>query len=231
MGRYRLNLDCIESSLRYVQKNFSQINDTLNTRRDVLRDEIVRNMMAGYTFVDDALGSYPEIDLMGLKHSEYILEMNHIVLCGEISAVRWEHRIHMEATKERFYNQGGCNIRQILMWYQKHVKESPWKRTAGVYIQLLSQPQLFIEGNHRTGALIMSYLLAREGKAPFVLSRQNAKAYFDPSTLIKDTPKNWANQLVRLPKINKRFAIFLEKNAEKSCGYMVIKNKSPENWK
>jgi prophage maintenance system killer protein len=212
-----------------LQKNFFQINDTLNTRRDALRDEIVRNMMAGYAFVDDALSSYPEIDLMGLKHSEFILEMNHIVLCGVIPAVRWEHRIHMEATKERFFNQNGCNIRQILRWYQKHAKETPWKRTAGVYIQLLSQPQLFIEGNHRTGALIMSYLLAREGKAPFVLSAQNAKAYFDPSTLIKDTHKNWATQLVRLPKINKRFARFLEKNAEKSSLYMVTKTKVLEN--
>jgi prophage maintenance system killer protein len=123
----------------------------------------------------------------------------------------------LEASREQFYNQEGCNIRQILKWYQKHDKDSPWKRTAGVYIQLLSRPQLFIEGNHRTGALIMSYLLAREGKAPFVLSARNAKAYFDPSTLIKSTQKNWATQLVKLPKIKKRFAEFLENNTDKRC--------------
>jgi prophage maintenance system killer protein len=214
MGRYRLKLDAIEESLRYVQKNFAQINETFNTRRDIMRDEIVANMMSGYTFVDDALEAYPKIDLMEFKHSKYILELNFIVLCGENQDVRWEHRSHIEATTERFYNQAGCNIRQILDWYRKHRKDSPWKRTAGVYIQLLSRPQLFIEGNHRTGALIMSYLLARDGKAPFVLSAQNAKAYFDPSTLIKATQKNWATQLVRLPKIKKRFARFLEKNAE-----------------
>jgi prophage maintenance system killer protein len=228
MGRYRLNLDAIEESLRYVQKNFAQINETLNTRRDIMRDEIVANMMSGYAFVDDALGAYPATDMMEFKHSQYLLELNCIVLCGENQDIRWEHRSHIEATTERFYNQEGCNIRQILTWYRKHKKDSPWKRTAGVYIQLLSQPQLFIEGNHRTGALIMSYLLARDGSAPFVLSTRNAKAYFDPSTLIKDTTKNWATQLVKLPKINKRFASFLEKTCKKKGRYVEEMDKRVE---
>jgi hypothetical protein len=219
LGTYRLQLDAIETSLRHVQKNFAQINRTLNTRRDELREDILRNMLSGYAFVDEALSCYPDIDLMAFKYAKFILELNHIVLCGEKKRIRQEHHSHIEATTERFFNQEGCNIRQILGWYHKHNKISVWKRVSGVYIQLLSQPQLFFEGNHRTGALIMSYLLARDGKAPFVLSAQNAKAYFDPSTLIKDTRKNWVTQLLKLPKINKRFAKFLKKNAVNSYLY------------
>jgi hypothetical protein len=50
----------------------------------------------------------------------------------------------------------------------------------------VSEPQLLIEGNHRTGALVLSYILAREGRPPFVLTAENAKAYLDPSTLITE---------------------------------------------
>jgi hypothetical protein len=49
-----------------------------------------------------------------------------------------------------------------------------WKRAAGVYVRTLSEPELFIEGNHRSGALVMSYILAREGYPPFVLTAENA---------------------------------------------------------
>lgn len=78
----------------------------------------------------------------------------------------------------------------------------------------MSQPQLYIEGNHRTGALIMSYILVRHGKAPFVLSVDNAKGYFDPSTLVKETTKTAATLLMKLPRMKKRFARFLEDHAE-----------------
>jgi hypothetical protein len=52
-----------------------------------------------------------------------------------------------------------------------------------------------------------------------VLSIRNAKAYFDPSTLIKETRKNWATQLIKLPKIRKRFSEFLKSNAR--TGYLT----------
>jgi hypothetical protein len=118
-----------------------------------------------------------------------------------------------EATKQHFYEQEKFNINDILDWHRKHEDESPWKQAAGVYVRILSQPQLYIEGNHRTGALIMSYILARYGQAPFVLTVDNAKAYFDPSTLVKDTKKTTATLLIKLPGMKKRFAQFLRDQA------------------
>jgi hypothetical protein len=79
---------------------------------------------------------------------------------------------------------------------------------------MLSRPQLYIEGNHRTGALVMSYMLAREGKPPFVLSSSNAKAYFDPSSLVTTTRKGSIAMLIRLPKLKKRFAKLLKEEAD-----------------
>jgi hypothetical protein len=53
----------------------------------------------------------------------------------------------------------------------------------------------------------------REGKAPFVLTVANAKAYFDPSTLFKATKKTATTLLTKLPRMKKRFAGFLHAQA------------------
>ena len=62
----------------------------------------------------------------------------------------------------------------------------------------LSRPQLFIEGNHRTGALAMSYVRLRDGHPPFVLTPENAAAYFEISAPIRDIPKHGAGAGLRL---------------------------------
>ena len=69
---------------------------------------------------------------------------------------------------------------------------------------------MYIEGNHRTGALIMSCILVRAGNGPFVLTVKNAQAYFNPSTVVKETKKTTVTLLMKLPHIKKRFAEFLK---------------------
>jgi hypothetical protein len=211
MDTYRLDLKAIEQSLRDVQREFPKINERLHSRRDPMTDDVLDNMLAGYAFVDQAVAD--GIDLFTLRHATALLELNHIVLCGLNEQVRQEYHTHLEAATQRFYEQEEFNIDDILRWYYKHENESPWKRAAGVYVRILSQPQLYIEGNHRTGALIMSYILVREGKAPFVLTVANAKAYFDPSTLVKATKKTTTTLLTKLPCLKKLFAEFLHAQA------------------
>ncbi len=211
-SRPRLNLKAIERSLRRVQREFPQINALLRSRRDSMTDEVLDNMMTGYAFVDWAIAH--ETDLLDPRYVAALLELNHIVLCRRDPHSRREHRKHIEATAYQFYAQDEFNINDILRWHRDHAHESGWKRAAGVYVRILSQPQLYIEGNHRTGALIMSYILARDGKAPFVLTVENAKAYFDPSTLVKETTKTPATLLMKLPRMKKRFARFLESHAD-----------------
>jgi hypothetical protein len=212
MAKCRLNLKAIERSLRDVQREFPLINAILRSRRDSMTDEVVDNMMTGYAFVDWAVAD--DTDLLDPRYAAGLLELNHIVLCGRAPNTRREHRKHIQATAQQFYTQDEFNINDILRWHRGHARESAWKRAAGVYVRILSQPQLYIEGNHRTGALIMSYLLVRDGNPPFVLSVDNAKGYFDPSTLVKETMKTATTLLMKLPRMKKRFARFLEDHAE-----------------
>ncbi len=206
---YRLNLAEIQRSLRKVQRNFESINEKLDVRRDPLEDIIIENMLLGYKYIDRLLGE--KIDLLHRRGLHHILELNHIVLCGGDLTTRKEFHQHVSATTDRFYNQKECNIGHVISIYNKWRNKSAWKKAAAVYIYLISQPQLFFEGNHRTGALLMSYILASEGKAPFVLSVKNAEAYFNPSTLAKLTRKSVVTKIWKLPKIQKKFAKFLKK--------------------
>src|SRR5215831_11379614 len=211
MDTYRLDLKAIEQSLRDVQREFPKINERLHSRRDPMTDDVLDNMLAGYAFVDQAVAD--GLDLFTMRHAPALLELNHIVLCGLNEQVRQEYQTHIEAAAQRFYEQEEFNIDDILRWYYRHENESAWKHAAGVYVRILSQPQLYIEGNHRTGALIMSYILMRDGKAPFVLTVDNAKSYFDPSTLIKETKKTAATMLMKLPRLKKLFAAFLREQS------------------
>ena len=182
-----------------------------------MQDEIVNNMMCGYALVDEALAK--KVDLFELQNTKYFLQMNYLVLCGMDTQTRMEHKKHISETEKQFYNQDKCNIFDIIRWNKKHKKDSAWRRASGVYIFILSQPQLYLEGNHRTGALIMSYILGKDGKPPFVLSTKNAKEYFDPSSVVKCTNKNMITQLIKLPKINEKFAKFLKGQENKRYIY------------
>lgn len=209
---HRLNLPAIEHTLRIVRQRFDVINRALQTRRDPMDDRVVRNIMDGYAYVDRAIAG--KIDFLAPGNARHLLELNALVLCGADPAERANHAGHLSATEERFYDDMLGGIRDIVEWYALHREESVWRRAAGTYVRILSEPQLFIEGNHRTGALVMSYLLARESKPPFVLTVDNAKGYFDPSSVITKTKKSTISTMYRLPGIKKRFATFLEQQAD-----------------
>ena len=206
--KFLIDISKVEDSLLAVQKNFEAINNVLDMRREPMRDEIVDNMIAGYDYVNTILKD--DINLLKQKGFPHFLELNNIVLCGKGQERRRHYHQHIEATSDRFYQQQEFSIRHLRSWADDHKDDSPWLQAAGVYILLLSWPQLFLEGNHRTGALLLSAILVRLGKPPFVLSVENAKKYFDPSSLAKSTKRNAMGRLYKLPKIKKKFAKFLE---------------------
>jgi hypothetical protein len=207
-----LNVHAIEASLRAVQRDFPRINKLLHSQREVMADDIVVNMVASYAHVNQLVAERSASFAMG--QLRWMLELNALVLCGRDPRERERAATHLAATEEHFYDDSRGGIRDVVEWYEQHKTESVWKRAAGVYIRILSEPQLFIEGNHRTGALIMSSILMMECQPPFVLSIDNAKAYFDPSTLITKTSKRSVAMLFRMPKIKKQFASFLKAQAD-----------------
>jgi ABC-type phosphate transport system substrate-binding protein len=112
------------------------------------------------------------------------------------------------------YEEREGGIQDLAEWYQAHQGDSTWARAAGAYVRMLSRPQLFIEGNHRTGALLMSYILVRDGLPPFVLSTDSAAAYFDPSTAVKDVDKNSPAMVFRLSRVTKQLAKLLREHCD-----------------
>ena len=207
-----LNLPAIEASLRRVQHDFDSINQQLTGQRDPMSDKVVENLLAGYAYVDILIEW--DIDVFAKGKHKYLLELNNIVLCGPDQDLRAEFAQHIKATHSRFYEEPGGGIEDMVEWRANHLSESAWKLAAGLYVRALSRPQLFIEGNHRTGVLLASYVLLRAGKPPFVLTVENAVAYFEPSTVLRNTSKLGPMALFRLPGIKKRFARFLEDQAD-----------------
>jgi len=174
-------------------------------------------MVAGYALVDGLVAA--GVDLFAMGNLKYLLELNATVLCGTDPESRAEYARHRETTEDRFYEERDGGIQDLVEWYELHAQDSAWMRAAGVYVRLLSRPQLFVEGNHRTGALAMSYILIREHEPPFVLSPANAAAYFDPALVIRDTEKQGLAMLFRSPGVIKRLASFLVEHADP--GYLI----------
>jgi hypothetical protein len=212
-----LNLAAIESALRELQHAFPEINRGLLDRRDSLDDEVLLNMLEGYRLVDRLLSE--RVDIFETGHSSYWLRLNATVLCGTDATKLARHHRMLEATEDRFYEEPGAGIGDVMTWHSFNRGKDVWRRAAGVYNRILSDPQLFIEGNHRTGALVMSYILAREGKPPFVLTRKNAKGFFDPSSVVKKTKKRGFVGELKFKKLTREFADFLE--SQKNFDFLV----------
>jgi hypothetical protein len=169
-------------------------------------------MLAGYACVDALVAA--AIDVFALGQLKHLLELNTLVLCGADEVRRAAHAGHLAATERRFYEERAAGIQDVVEWHARLADDAPWSRAAGVYVRMLSTPQLFIEGNHRTGALVMSYVLLRAGLPPFVLSPANAADYFASSTALRDIHKNSPAALFRLPGLKRRLAALLREHPE-----------------
>ncbi|MEA5673637.1 hypothetical protein VA602_20165 [Pseudomonas sp. MH2] len=204
----RLDLSAVERALRDVQRRFTELSKHFTEPRDPFTDEVLQNVLEGYALIDDYVAR--GIDLFDLQQLNLMLEINATVLCGSDPERRVEFAQHLIATEVHFFNNVEGGIKDLYNWYCSYGSDSVWKRAAGVYVRILSKPQLFIEGNNRTGSLIVSYLLMRAGLPPFVLTLDNAEGYFNPSSVIRNSAKHGVKALYELPKIKKKYAAFLE---------------------
>jgi hypothetical protein len=211
--RLRLHLGRIEDELRDVQRHFPAINAALNCRRDDFTDTVRQNMLTAYEFLDAVVAD--DLDLFSDKGLEALLQLNHLVLLGRGYDPRAFGR-HITVTRGQFFDNFRRYVKPIRLWYRKHEMENPYKVASQVYVGVLSQPQLYQEGNHRTGSLIASGILLQNRCPPFVLTRQNALAYFNPSSEIKFTDKRTFRGKLRLPKYQHEFREFLEHNVNQA---------------
>ena len=207
----RPNLEVIAAALKDLQGQFEVVNRELTVPRTPLSDAVISNLVLGYAYIDQQL--LQGDGLLKLGKSAELLELNGLVLYGDDPAVRREQSSALKLNRRRFYDDSEGGVGQLMEWLKLHRQDNPWKQAAGVYIRTISQPQLFMEGNHRTGALLMSYLLMKAGLPPFVLSLENARAHFEPSTLAVNLRKDGFKSLLMIPKIKKRLAKNLKASA------------------
>lgn len=211
----RLDLEAIDQELRDVEENWSQINADLTRRglggKDPFTQTIRLNMLSSYSYLDELL--MRQVAPFSDDSIASMLELNNRVHYGTDTALMAEYATSIKANAKKFY----ANVSPIAGWYSRHAARGnhPYKLAAESYVSILGRPQLFVEGNHRTGSLIASWINLCTGYAPFVLSVHNAVAFFAPSAEIKyfADRSTWRGR-VRLPKYRKSFRAFWESHVE-----------------
>jgi hypothetical protein len=202
----RLNLVEIAHSLQKVENEWPSIDAELRRsgigRKDPFTAALRENMLSAYAYLDDLLAE--SIEPFCDREIARLLRLNERVHYGNDRRLRKEFTSAIAANAEKFYT----NIEPIHTWHRKHAGrgDHPYKLAAEAYVSIVGQPQVFIEGNHRTGSLIASWINLHSGYPPFVLSVDNALAYFASSAEIKQLAdkSTWRGRR-RLPKYRKLF--------------------------
>ena len=211
----RLDLCAIDGALLEVERAWPRIDAELARlyigRKDPFTSLLRANMLSAYAYLDSLLAtSVAPFSPAGLDH---MLALNERVHYGTDAALIAEFNSAIESNAEKFNAQ----IEPIANWYWKHVGrgDHPCKLAAETYVSIVGQPQLFIEGNHRTGSLIASWINLAAGYPPFVLSVDNAVDYFAPSAAIKQfaNRSTWRGRQ-QLPKYRKSFRAFWEQHVD-----------------
>lgn len=214
----RPNLKEIEASYMEVLQNWEAIDSKLDElkigRKDTPFDTwLMENMLTAWDYIDYFIRT-KDYGLLSRKGGPHMLEINHRVHYGENYTLRDEYRKAIEATTEKFSTQ----IVPIRKYYKKHMQsEASVNRVASeVFIAILGMPQLYIEGNHRSGSIVASWINMAHNKPPFVLTVENAITFFQPAQTIKKFNKRsmWRS-LTELPKYKADFKRFWKNHCDK----------------
>jgi len=170
----RLNLPEIDAALAELAAAPRAVLDVAGSDEPMTTDGL-RRLGEGYRYVDALLAERNETFRYGA--SAAILEVNHRVLCGVTPERRREFADHIAETERWFYDRPGAGIAALFAWLQRHRTRPPLALAAGVFVQTVSRPQLFIEGNGRSACLLASYVLARAGLPPLVVTAEHYPAY------------------------------------------------------
>lgn len=201
--RLAFDIGKIHSNFLDVEYHFEAINQRLNCQRDRFAGEVIANLLQAYRYINARLVEKPKERKIAYAD---MLELNAIVLAGIDPMRRMEYRGFIVETERKTARY----INGFMKWYKRHASEDedPYNVAAGLYVRILSQPQLFIEGNHRTGSLVANYHLLMSGKQPFILTPDNAVEFFNlasdvkfPDTSIKSKFKRatgWGDEKARM---------------------------------
>lgn len=208
---YKPNLKEIEESYSRVLADWQAIDDLLDRQKVGRKDtpfdrKLMENMLVAWEYMDYFIRN-KDYSLFSSEGGPHMLEINHRVHYGVDYLQREEYTKAIDATTEKFSRQVG----PIRKYYKKKIesKKSIDKIASEIFISILGQPQLYIEGNHRSGSIVASWINLVHNKPPFVLSVDNALAFFQPAQEIKKFNKRstWRS-LTKLPKYKSDFKKF-----------------------
>jgi prophage maintenance system killer protein len=174
------DVDTIYANYQMVQADFERINRVISCQRDAFDSSVVGNLMLAFNYLNAHLKSNGKERLLSPRD---MLELNAIVHLGLSREARREYKGFLRQTEDKFQKY----IPDLLTWYKRHEQgnDDPYKIAAGLYVRILAAPQLFFDGNHRTGALIANYYLMTKGLTPFVVTPENAVEFFNLASDIK----------------------------------------------
>lgn len=186
------DVDRIYSNYQLVQADFDRINRTIACARDGFDGTLVNNLMLALDYLNNHLESAGKERLL---KPEELLELNAIIHLGISSEVRREYKSFLKQTEDKFYK----HLPNLIAWYKRRERDNddPYKIAAGLYVRILAAPQLFFDGNHRTGALVANYYLLTKGLSPFVLTTSNAVEFFNLASDIKFKKKDIKSKFKR----------------------------------
>lgn len=208
-GMPRLNLGAIEDTLAQTKAQWRMIENALAVqgvdRKDVpFNDDVMQRMLAAYELLDHFL--VQEVDIFHHDERHRLCALNEAVHYGNDWALRREYKGAIQDNREKFYH----HIPVVCDWYDRKRRDrDTGKVAAKVYVSILAAPQVFNEGNHRSGALIASWINVTRGEPPFVLSPDNAVGFFLPSSQIKHfSARSYWRGRHKLPKYHQAFRRF-----------------------
>ena len=219
-----LDLPAIERSLRALQGALPDVNRRLLNDHPPLADSNVGALLAGYAEIDRL--ARRRIDLFARGQSMRLLELNHLVLYGERRPAASRHARALAHAERHYYAAcDGGGIGDLVDWHERHRTLSPSRLAAGLYARLQSSPQLFVEGNHRTGALIVSHVLLRHGRPPFVLTPTLAPDWFALTPDLQRLRRHGVGGLFQGRRMQRRLAELIR--AQEDRRYLATRPVTP----
>lgn len=111
----------------------------------------------------------------------------------------------------------GGGVRDLVAFQQRTRFRDAWYEAASAYVRMPATPQLFIEGNHRIGGLIVSYMLLRAGFAPIVPDADRAAAFFRPAAELSRLKRRRLGMLLKRGRLQRYFIQLFKEAVRPGC--------------
>ena len=155
------------------------------TAKDIIKKPLTDNER------DHLVKAYEHLDVMLQKPEldpEDILDLNDICLFG-MSVGSMPKTMEVLQQFQKYQKSFYSHIRPTWQWLSKQSQKddlSAYTLAAGLYTRIVNDSELFTDGHQRTGSLMMAYIMAKAGIAPFHLNEIIAPEFFIISNKIKN---------------------------------------------